>query len=84
MDATEEDMRSFQIGVVMPLMQFGPERTTARWSEIREMAPLAEQIGFDTVWTPDELLWRSDGAAPQGVWEGVAMAGAVAAVTMGP
>ena len=74
-------MRSFQIGVVMPLMQFGPERTTARWTEIREMALVAEAMGFDTVWTPDELLWRVDDAAPQGVWEGVAMAGAVAAVT---
>jgi len=74
-------MRSFQIGAVMPLMQFGPERTTARWTEIREMALVAEAMGFDTVWTPDELLWRVDDAAPQGVWEGVAMAGAVAAVT---
>ena len=27
-------MRSFQLGVVMPLAQFGPERTTARWTEI--------------------------------------------------
>jgi len=74
-------MRSFRIGVVMPLMQFGPDRTVARWSEIREMALLAEAMGFDTVWTPDELLWRPEGVAPQGVWEGVAMAGAVAAVT---
>lgn len=74
-------MRSFQIGLVMPLAQFGPERTTTRWSEIREMAVLAEAVGFDTVWVPDELLWRSEGVPPQGVWEGVAMAGAVAAVT---
>jgi alkanesulfonate monooxygenase SsuD/methylene tetrahydromethanopterin reductase-like flavin-dependent oxidoreductase (luciferase family) len=74
-------MRSFEIGAVMPVNQFGPERTTARWSEIREMAVLAEAMGFDTVWTPDELLWRPEGAAPQGFWEGVAMAGAVAAVT---
>jgi alkanesulfonate monooxygenase SsuD/methylene tetrahydromethanopterin reductase-like flavin-dependent oxidoreductase (luciferase family) len=45
------------------------------------MALLAEAIGFDTVWTADELLWRPEGVPPQGVWEGVAMAGAVAAVT---
>lgn len=74
-------MRKFQVGIVLPLAQFGPERTTARWSEIREMAVRAEAMGFDTVWTPDELLWRPEGAAPQGIWEGVAMAGAVAAVT---
>ncbi len=45
------------------------------------MALRAEELGFDTVWTPDELLWLHEDAAPQGVWEGVAMAGAVAAVT---
>jgi alkanesulfonate monooxygenase SsuD/methylene tetrahydromethanopterin reductase-like flavin-dependent oxidoreductase (luciferase family) len=72
---------AFELGIVMPLMQFGPDRTTARWAEIREMALRAEAIGFATIWTPDELLWRATDAAPQGVWDGVSMAGAVAAVT---
>jgi alkanesulfonate monooxygenase SsuD/methylene tetrahydromethanopterin reductase-like flavin-dependent oxidoreductase (luciferase family) len=74
-------MATFEIGVVLPLAQFGPERTTARWPDIREMARLAEAAGFDTVWIPDELLWRPEGAAPQGIWDGVSMAGAVAAST---
>jgi len=72
---------AFEIGVVLPLMQFGPDRTTARWSVIQEMAVRAEAIGFETIWTPDELLWRMEDGPPRGVWEGVAMAGAVAAVT---
>ena len=74
-------MGAFEIGVVLPLSQFGPERTTARWTEIREMALLAERIGFDTLWTPDELLWRSEDGPPSGMWDGVSMAGAVAATT---
>jgi alkanesulfonate monooxygenase SsuD/methylene tetrahydromethanopterin reductase-like flavin-dependent oxidoreductase (luciferase family) len=74
-------MGAFEIGVVLPLMQFGPDRTTARWSVIQDMAVRAEAIGFDTIWTPDELLWRMEDGPPRGVWEGVAMAGAVAAVT---
>ena len=41
----------------------------------------AEAIGFDTIWTPDELLWRAEDGPPRGVWDGVSMAGAVAAVT---
>jgi alkanesulfonate monooxygenase SsuD/methylene tetrahydromethanopterin reductase-like flavin-dependent oxidoreductase (luciferase family) len=72
---------TFEIGIVMPLAQFGPERTTARWTEIRAMAQRAEAIGFDAIWTPDELLWRAQDGPPQGVWDGVSMAGAVAAVT---
>ena len=74
-------MRSFQIGVVVPMMQFGPDRRTPRWPEMREIAIRAEQLGFDTVWTIDELLWRPKDKPPTGFWEGVAMAGAVAAVT---
>ena len=74
-------MRSFEIGIVLPIMQFGPDRETARWPELHQMALRAEAIGFDTIWTPDELLWRMDDGPPRGVWEGVAMAGAVAAVT---
>jgi len=72
---------SFEIGAVLPLMQFGPERTTARWPDIREMALRAEAIGFDTLWLPDELLWRQEEGPPQGFWDGVSMAGAVAATT---
>jgi 2-dehydropantoate 2-reductase len=49
-------VRSFEIGVVLPIMQFGPDRVTVRWPELREMALRAEAIGFDTIWTPDELL----------------------------
>jgi alkanesulfonate monooxygenase SsuD/methylene tetrahydromethanopterin reductase-like flavin-dependent oxidoreductase (luciferase family) len=74
-------MPAFEIGIVLPIMQFGPERTTARWVDIRDMAIRAEAIGFDTVWTTDELLWRMEDGPPRGVWEGVSMAGAVAAVT---
>jgi alkanesulfonate monooxygenase SsuD/methylene tetrahydromethanopterin reductase-like flavin-dependent oxidoreductase (luciferase family) len=74
-------MGTAEIGIVLPLAQFGPERTTARWPDIREMAARAETYGFDTVWTYDELLWRSADKPPQGAWDGISMAGAVAAVT---
>lgn len=74
-------MRTFEVGIVLPIVQFGPERMTPRWPDIRRMAVLAEAMGVDTLWTPDELLWRTDDAAPQGVWDGISMAGAVAATT---
>jgi alkanesulfonate monooxygenase SsuD/methylene tetrahydromethanopterin reductase-like flavin-dependent oxidoreductase (luciferase family) len=74
-------LRPFEIGLVLPLAQFGADRVTPRWSTIREMAVRAEHMGFDTLWTPDELLWRPQDAPPQGIWDGVSMAGAVAAST---
>lgn len=74
-------MRSFEIGVVLDTGQYGADRVTPRWSDLRDVALRVEAIGFDTVWTPDELLWRPEDRPPQGYWEGVAMAGAVAATT---
>ncbi len=38
-------------------------------------------MGFDTVWIPDELLWRQADGSVHGWWESVAMTGAVAAAT---
>lgn len=74
-------MRPFEIGLVLPLAQYGSERVTPRWTEIRALAVRAEAMGFDTLWTPDELLWRPENAPLQGIWDGVSMAGAVAATT---
>ena len=74
-------MSSFEVGIVLNTGQWGPERTLAHWSELRAMALRAEALGFDTVWTPDELLWLPMEKPPLGFWEGIAMAGAVAAIT---
>jgi len=43
----------FEIGVCLPLWQYGPERATPRWSDIRQVALNAEQMGVDTLWIPD-------------------------------
>ena len=74
-------MRPFEIGLVLPMGDVFGDGPTARWVDIRALALRAEEIGFDVVWTVDELLWRSPDRDPQGFWECVAMTGAVAAAT---
>ena len=74
-------MRTLEIGLVLPAGESFVDGTTARWVEIRELAIRAEEIGFDTVWIPDELLWRPPDGQVNGWWECVAMTGAVAAAT---
>lgn len=74
-------MGRFELGAVIPIIQGGPDRAIPRWRDVLAQARLAEEIGFDTVWTPDELLRQTDDGAPRGAWDGVSMAGAVAAVT---
>lgn len=71
----------FELGAVIPIIESGPDRVVPRWPEVLEQARRAEEIGFDTIWTPDELLWQVEGGPPRGAWDGISMAGAVAAVT---
>lgn len=74
-------MGAFEVGVVLPTVEFGPERITPRWTALRRIAGLTEAMGFDTLWVADELLWQEPDQEPQGVWDVVSMAGAVAATT---
>ncbi len=74
-------MRPIEIGLVLPMGDTFVDGSTARWVEIRDLAVRAEELGFDTVWTADELLWRPAKGNPQGWWEAVAMTGALAAAT---
>ena len=74
-------MRPFELGLVLPMGDSFVDGSTTRWVDIRALAMRAEELGFDTVWTADELLWRHADGRPQGWWECVAMTGAVAAAT---
>ncbi|HEY3524160.1 MAG TPA: LLM class flavin-dependent oxidoreductase [Candidatus Limnocylindrales bacterium] len=74
-------MRSPEIGLVLPMGDSFVDGSTVRWPQIRDLAIRAEEMGFDSVWTADELLWRPEGGRAQGWWECVAVTGAVAAVT---
>jgi alkanesulfonate monooxygenase SsuD/methylene tetrahydromethanopterin reductase-like flavin-dependent oxidoreductase (luciferase family) len=75
-------LRSFEIGVVLASWRSSQDPATVTWGEIREMALRAEELGFDTVWSPDELVGRlvKDGPV-YGFWDGVAVPAAIAAVT---
>ncbi len=75
-------MRPLKIGLMLPMLEDVPTGEKVPWSSIREQALLAEEIGFDTVLIPDELLWRPEAwPGPRGFWECVSMTAAVAAAT---
>jgi len=75
-------MRSFEIGVVLGTWRSTTDGATVPWTEIRDLALRAEAIGFDTVWSPDELLGRLVKDGPRfGFWDGIAIPAALAAAT---
>ena len=51
------------------------------WGDIEEIVLRAEDVGFDSVWVPDELHWWAEGQADVAFWEGWTLLAALAATT---
>ncbi len=67
--------RSLAVGVQLPEVE-----REVRWPELRDMALAAEDVGLDSVWVGDHLLYRTE-SGPRGPWEAWSMLAALAAVT---
>jgi alkanesulfonate monooxygenase SsuD/methylene tetrahydromethanopterin reductase-like flavin-dependent oxidoreductase (luciferase family) len=73
--------RPLKVGVTVPVPEGELAGGTARWADFLEFARVAEDVGFDSLWVPDHLLWREDDGATLGSWEGWSLLSALAAVT---
>jgi probable F420-dependent oxidoreductase len=65
-----------RLGVQLPEV----ERRTS-WSDYYAMARAAEEVGFDSIWVGDHLLYRGDGRPERGPWEAWTLLAALAAAT---
>jgi alkanesulfonate monooxygenase SsuD/methylene tetrahydromethanopterin reductase-like flavin-dependent oxidoreductase (luciferase family) len=68
--------RPLRVGVQLPEVE-----RDVRWAEYRSMAVAAEELGFDSVWLGDHLLYRNEGEPEKGPWDVWTLLGALAAVT---
>ena len=64
------------VGIQLPEVE-----REVRWPEYLAMAQAAEEVGFDSVWVGDHLLFRDPDRPPKGPWEAWSILAAVAAVT---
>ena len=64
-----------KIGVQFPEIEY-----EASWAQLRDLAHVVEEVGLDSIWLGDHLLYDlADGR--QGPWECWSMLAALAAVT---
>jgi alkanesulfonate monooxygenase SsuD/methylene tetrahydromethanopterin reductase-like flavin-dependent oxidoreductase (luciferase family) len=56
--------RPLRIGVQLPEVE-----RDVRWPEYVALAVAAEEVGFDSIWVGDHLLYRDDGRPERGPWE---------------
>ena len=73
--------RPLQVGLLLPDHERQFDGGTARWTDLREMARIGEDIGVDSIWVTDHLLHRKEGTEPRGAWECWSHLSALAAVT---
>jgi probable F420-dependent oxidoreductase len=65
-----------RVGIQLPEVE-----REVRWPEYAALARAAEEVGFDSIWLGDHLLYRGDGRAERGPWDVWTSLAALAAVT---
>lgn len=73
-----------KLGIILPEGENDMGGATARWRDYCAMARMAEQIGLDSIWYVDHLLYRQGRATvvvQQGVWECWTILTGLAAIT---
>jgi probable F420-dependent oxidoreductase len=68
--------RPLRVGVQLPEVE-----REVRWAEYVAMARAAEEVGFDSIWRGDHLLYRDDGRPERGPWDAWTILAGLAAVT---
>ena len=75
--------RPLRIGIQLPEVE-----REVRWAEYVDLARTAEEVGFDSIWLGDHLLYRGESGHERGPWEVwtmlAALAGATERVILGP
>ncbi len=70
------------LGLVLPMHERPDDGGKPTWAGISTWARRGEELGADTVWLADEILWRvAEWPGPRGWWDCLTMTGAVAAST---
>ncbi len=68
--------RPLKVGVQLPEVE-----REVRWNELLDMARAIEDLGYDSLWLGEHLLYRFPDREPRGPWEAWALLAALSAVT---
>ncbi len=75
--------RPLRVGVQLPEVEW-----PARWTDLLDIARTAEDVGFDSVWIGDHLLYRFASGETRGPWEAwttlAALAASTSRIQLGP
>jgi alkanesulfonate monooxygenase SsuD/methylene tetrahydromethanopterin reductase-like flavin-dependent oxidoreductase (luciferase family) len=69
-------MRPLKVGIQLPEVE-----REVRWPELLDMIRTIEDLGFDSIWLGEHLLYRWPDRPPRGPWEAWTELAAIAAIT---
>jgi alkanesulfonate monooxygenase SsuD/methylene tetrahydromethanopterin reductase-like flavin-dependent oxidoreductase (luciferase family) len=69
-------MRPLKVGIQLPEVE-----REVRWPELLDMIRTIEDLGFDSIWLGEHLLYRWPDWPPRGPWEAWTELAAIAAIT---
>ena len=72
----ERRRRPIKVGIQLPEVE-----REVRWPELLDLIRAIEDLGFDSIWLGEHLLYRWPDRDPRGPWEAWTLMGAIAAVT---
>ena len=70
-----------KIGIILDTVEGSLEGRTPTFQDLREVVQVAEQVGLDSVWLADHLIYRFPGQDESAPWEALTMLSALAAST---
>ncbi len=73
--------RPCKVGLFVPHWEDAITGKAIRWHELAAFVQRAEEVGFDSIWLPDHLLFRFPGYPPQGGWDAWSLLAGLAAAT---
>lgn len=79
--AATQTNRPLQVGMFISAIAGGMRDGALRWNDLRAMAECSEELGFDSFWVPDHLIFKNPGEKPHAPWECWSLLAALAAST---
>ena len=74
--STADPTRPLKVGVQLPEVE-----REVRWPELLDMARAIEDLGYDSLWLGEHLLYRFAARPPRGPWEAWTLLAGLSAVT---
>lgn len=70
-----------KVGMVLPVVEGNMDGGNPRWSDIATMTRISEEIGFESAWLEDHLIFRFPERPQEGPWESFSLCAALGAIT---